>query len=344
MKVSKKQANFLHNVINEWQTAEIINKEIAQSLEKDIEVVNFDWAKLAKYSFWISITCVLIAFMAVVTDHYLVNLLKAIFNAPHIVRCVTLAVISTSIYWYSYLQRLKYPNRTFSNEARFFLGVLTTTGAVYELCRALDYGLQNVSAILLISYIVYAFIGYALRSKLIWAFSLLMFGSWIGAKTGHMSGWGAYYLGMNYPLRFLFFGIILTTIALTIEKNNKFNFLFQTTFVIGLLYLFITLWILSIFGNYGDIRTWLYIRQIELFHWSILFAAFAGGTVYYGLRFDNSISKSFGVTFLLINLYTRYCEYFWNATHKAVFFMILATSFWFVGKKSEKIMNIIRWQ
>ena len=342
MKVSKKQANFLHNVINEWQTAEIINKEIAQSLEKTIEVVNFDWAKLAKYSFWVAIACVLIALATVVTDKYLVTLLKAIFNATHSVRCISLVVIAGGIYWYGFLQRIKYPDRIFSNEARFFIGILTTAGAVYEFCRALDFNLQDISTILLISYVGYALLGYFLRSKLIWAFSLLMFGGWIGAKTGYMSGWGSYYLGMNHPLRFLLCGIALTTIAIVFEKNSKFKFLFHTTFATGLLYLFMSLWILSIFGNYGDMNTWLQIKQIELFHWSVLFAAFAGGAIYHGLRFDNSTTKSFGLTFLLINLYTRYFEFFWNATHKAIFFIILAISFWVLGKKSEKIMHIVK--
>ena len=33
----------------------------------------------------------------------------------------------------------------------------------------------------------------------------------------------------------------------------------------GLLYLFIALWIMSIFGNYGDIERWERVKQIELF-------------------------------------------------------------------------------
>lgn len=342
MKVNKKQAELLQTAISEWQSAKIVDGKKANDLKDTIEIVTFDWARLAKYSFWVSIACLLIAFMAVVTDRYLVNLLKAVFNAPHIIRFAMLGVISVTIYWYGFLQKRKYPDRTFSNEARFFLGVLTTAGAVYELCRTLDLEIKNASEILLISYFVYAFIGYILRSKLIWAFSLIMFGSWLGCKTGYMSGWGAYYLGMNYPVRFLLLGLLLAATALIFEKNHRFNFLFQTTFVIGLLYLFVSLWILSIFGNYGEIKGWLDVKQIELFHWSLLFAAFAGGAIYHGLRFDNFTTKAFGLTFLLINLYTRYFEFFWNATHKAIFFAILAISFWFLGKKSEKIMQLIR--
>jgi len=33
-------------------------------------------------------------------------------------------------------------------------------------------------------------------------------------------------------------------------------------------------------------------------------------------------------------------EYFWDATHKAIFFSILAVSFWLIGSKAEKIWNL----
>ncbi|MFN6887354.1 DUF2157 domain-containing protein, partial [Proteus mirabilis] len=54
-----------------------------------------------------------------------------------------------------------------------------------------------------------AVIGFISRSSLVWLFFLLMLGNWFGAKTGYMSGWGAYWLGMNYPIRFVLFGSAL---------------------------------------------------------------------------------------------------------------------------------------
>ena len=34
--------------------------------------------------------------------------------------------------------------------------------------------------------------------------------AWMGAETGYISGYGMYFLGMNYPLRFVLFGAMLT--------------------------------------------------------------------------------------------------------------------------------------
>ena len=57
---------------------------------------------------------------------------------------------------------------------------------------------------------------------------------------------------------------------------------------------------------------------------------------------DNPTTRGFGLTFLFINLYTRYFEFFWDAAPKAVFFVILAASFWALGHKAETIWNLGR--
>jgi predicted membrane protein len=85
---------------------------------------------------------------------------------------------------------------------------------------------------------------------------------------------------------------------------------------------------------------WKKIIQIELFYWSIIFALAAVGAIYYGIKNDDYASRSFGIVFLFINLYTRFFEYFWHSTHKAIFFSVLAVSFWIIGSKAEKIWNI----
>ncbi|MFO7595748.1 MAG: hypothetical protein R6W92_05295 [Desulfocurvibacter africanus] len=142
---------------------------------------------------------------------------------------------------------------------------------------------------------------------------------------------------MNYPLRFVLFGAVLCAVALTLEKKGWFAHLSRSTLAMGLLYLFIALWIMSIFGNYGDMDSWERIKQIELFHWSLLFGLVAAGSIYHGLRYENGMTKGFGITFLLINLYTRFFEHFWDATHKAVFFGLLGISLWLLGSRAEKI-------
>lgn len=84
------------------------------------------------------------------------------------------------------------------------------------------------------------------------------------------------------------------------------------------------------------------MRQYELLHWSLLFGAAAVAAVWYGLKRDDGVLRGFGLTFLFINLYTRYFEYFWDSLHKAAFFAVLAVSFWYLGSKAETIWQLGR--
>jgi len=100
-----------------------------------------------------------------------------------------------------------------------------------------------------------------------------------------------------------------------------------------------SLWLLSIFGNYGSIDNWLHIKQISLFYWGIISAVVAGGFLFFGLKTQDVIAREFGITFLLIFIYTKYFEYFWEHTDKTIFFAILGLSFWLIGRKAERIWN-----
>ncbi|VAW69359.1 hypothetical protein MNBD_GAMMA10-1213, partial [hydrothermal vent metagenome] len=199
----------------------------------------------------------------------------------------------------------------------------------------------HFSLLLLLASIIYAILGLWFPSKLVWIFALLSMGSWFGAETGYASGWGAYYLGMNYPMRFVLFGGVLIAASAFIFRywEKRTDFLAPTR-AIGLLYLFIALWIMSIFGNYGDPEIWAGVRQAGLFYWSLLFGAASIVSIYHGIKYDDAMTRGFGITFIFINLYTRFFEYFWDGTHKAIFFGLLAISFWYLGSRAEKIWHL----
>ena len=171
-------------------------------------------------------------------------------------------------------------------------------------------------------------------------FALLALGGWFGAETHYASG--TYFLGMNHPLRFVAFGAALCVSSFLIVRVSRVRSLAQSTLTMGMLYLFIALWILSIFGNYGDLSQGYLSPRAELFHWSLLFGAFAGAAIWHGLRFDNNVSQAFGLAFLFVNIYTRFSEHFWEPLHKGVFFAILGVSLWFLGTRAEQIWNLGR--
>ena len=345
MQVSKKEGKILDEAITNWLETDVISESDSHKLKASYEVTSFDWKRVAKYSFWLAISCIVISISSALADKWLIELFKKLFNAPDSIKCIGFAVLSCGLYFLGVKRKTQHPNKVYSNEAIFFLGVAATAISITFLGKAIDTGSGHFSLLLLLAAFVYALLGLWFPSKLVWLFSLISFGSWFGAETGYASGWGAYYLGMNYPLRFVLFGSALLIFgSYGFSKWQTRSEFLGITKAVGLLYLFIALWIMSIFGNYGDPEVWQRAKQIELFHWSILFAAAAIGAIYHGLKFDDGMTRGFGLTFIFINLYTRFFEYFWGGTHKAIFFALLALSFWYLGTKAEKIwqLNLVK--
>ena len=341
MQVSKKEGRILDGAIHQWLEAEVITEEESQKLQESYEVTSFDWKRVAKYSFWLAICCIIISIASAFADKWLIELFKKLFNAPDSIKCVSFAIFSGLLYFLGIKRKSRFPEKIYSNEAIFFLGIVATAISIAFLGKAIDTGSGHFSILLLLAAIVYALLGLWFPSKLVWLFSLLSLGSWFGAETGYASGWGAYYLGMNYPLRFVLFGsaLIFCGSYLFNQWEGRREFL-RPTRAVGLLYLFIALWIMSIFGNYGDPDTWERAKQIELFHWSILFGVASVISIFHGVKYDDAMTRGFGLTFIFINLYTRFFEYFWEGTHKAVFFALLALSFWYFGSRAEKIWHL----
>jgi hypothetical protein len=204
-------------------------------LANTIEVQPFDWRRLAKYSFWVALICIVTAVSAAFADRVLIELLERLFEAPHLVKCAGMSALAAGLYWWGMTRRTKHPDRSYSNEAILFLGVLATAATIYELGRVLDTGSGHFSLLLLLSFIVYGVLGIVMESNLIWVFALASLGGWMGTETGYRSGWGAYYLGMNHPLRFVLFGGVLTAVALALEPHSLAKRFFRSTLVMGLL-------------------------------------------------------------------------------------------------------------
>jgi hypothetical protein len=155
-----------------------------------------------------------IAIGAILADEVLMKLLMRIFNSPAIVKCGFFAAASVAIFRYGLSFRKRYPHRPYGDESIFFLGVLALAAAVFFLGVAIDTGSGHYSVLFLIASLLYALLGLWFPSKLVWVFGLLSLGGWMGTETGYVSGHGMYFLGMNYPLRFVIFGAALTALAI----------------------------------------------------------------------------------------------------------------------------------
>jgi hypothetical protein len=354
LRLGRKQHRIVTHAIERWLGAGAIDEQTAVRLKASLVHSAFDWQRTARYAFIIAIVCVVISISGALADAVLMKLLERLFSAPAVAKCAFFALVSAGVFRYGLYLRKRHPTRIYRNEAVFFLGVLALGGAVGFFGEAVDTGSGHYSLLFLLACVLYGVLGVWFPSKLVWVFALLSLSAWIGTETGYLSGHGMYFLGMNYPLRFVLFGAILSAAGIAGERQlearhergeglrDRLLAMSAQTKIVGLLHLFIALWILSIFGNYGDVSAWERARQIELFHWAVLFGAVAVGAIWLGLRYDDATLRGFGLTFLFINLYTRFFEFFWNSMHKAVFFALLAVSFWYLGTRAEVVWNLGR--
>ncbi|HGM5992717.1 DUF2157 domain-containing protein [Serratia marcescens] len=342
MKLSKKNAVVVRKALDGWVGEGAMTPEQRQQLLLHVDVQPFDWRRLARYAFLAALASLLIAVTSLFADSALLEWLSELFRFDAPVRMAIAGVLAALAYVWALRRRQRHPEKRYGNEAALFVAVLLTACALWQLGVWLDNGSGRVSMLLLVAALLYGAIGWFSSSGLVWWFALLSLGNAFGAETGYLSGWGAYWLGMSYPIRFIAFGAVLIAAALLLRPLLAQRGLQRVSLAMGLLYLFIALWLLSIFGNYGDLDSWYRARQIELFHWSLLFGLAAFAAIWLGLKHDDAMLRGFGLTFLGINLYTRLFEFFWDSMPKTIFFALLGLSLWALGHYAEKIWQLGR--
>ncbi len=340
MNLDKQESEFLDRMISFWEEGRLLNDDQARELRGSYETKGFDWMRLAKYSFWVALLCGGIAFASLLVDDRIVRWLKNLYYTPDIIISISSGVLAACLFYIGRRREMRYPKQVFSNEAVTFTGILFTACCIGYLGKTFDNGSGHFSLLFLLSVFVYGFLGQKLNSRLIWLFALISLGSWFGTETGYQTKWSYYFLGMNYPLRFVLFGMVLVAACYVLRTRRWFARFYELTYVVGLTYLFLSLWMLSIFGNYGHLEQWLLVKQITLYYWGLIALAIAGGFLFFGLKTKDVIAREFGITFLLIFLYTKYFEYLWQHIPYTLFFSILAVSFWLIGRKAEKIWNL----
>lgn len=111
--------------------------------------------RLAKYSFWIALTCGMISFGWFIIDDAFLNYIKKLYYTPNIVIAILSGGIATGLFlWERRLRRIS-PEKVFSNEAVLFMAVLFTALCIAYLGRTFDNGSGHFPLLFLISVFVY---------------------------------------------------------------------------------------------------------------------------------------------------------------------------------------------
>jgi len=332
MEVDKSEWELLQSALNEWEHSGRLTSEKADELRKSIAYKGSERQQIAQYFFFIALFCTLLAFGAIFLNEKLLEKIKAYFSWSDIVIALITALLS--VLWFWYIGKKRSQVSSIAYEIYMVLGGLSVLTSLVYFCKEAHID-KTYTALLSMAVCLLIIIAQVFRSSALWIGAIGTAIAWFGAFS-NWQGADNLFLGMNYPMRYTAFGLFILVIAFLQRQVNALSFGRRITYIAGLILFFSGLWGISIFGNYNTLVGWQQVRQVHVLAYSAVFGFAAVLSFYLGIRYKDDLARDFGVLFLLINLYTRYFEYFWDSMNKGIFFSILAITFGFVGWLLER--------
>ncbi len=201
-----------------------------------------------------------------------------------------------------------------------------------------------------IGMIFFLVIAYFIRDQIALLFGIGFLAHTIGLFTAYF--FACYVIGVQMPVIQLIVGILLVFVGLWhIERGRSreenFQFLFGRTYEwTGLLFIYLSLWIMSIWGITYKEHYWSAPTAGELWIANVLFIVVSLLALFYGAIKEDRMFFNFGLTFFIIETYTLFFSRIW-ATIGAAFgslllgIMLIATGYllrhlWLKGRIFKK--------
>lgn len=338
MRVNKKESKLLKEAIEEWENNALIDKTTAQKLRDTVSPYRSEFDTIAFYAAIAAVSCAILAFGALVLDEKWIERIRKYFAFSEFAIGLAFALCSSLLIWIARRRNRKYPYASLANESFTILIALTLGVSVTYFSKSLSISTDYYGIAIFITAVLYGIVAFYLNTKLLWCCALLaLISSW-GAQTYAWSQdtYKTYFLGMNYPLRMTFLGAAMVGCSWLLRQQPYFKKYYSFTWHFSWIFLFTSALFLSVSGNLSY-EVWSAIRQGKLFMWAIAYTVLLIIVLAYAIRNKEETLRDITIIFFLLNIYTRYFEYFWNRTNKGLFFALLAISFWLISKKAEQL-------
>jgi len=210
------------------------------------------------------------------------------------------------------------------------LGGFALQGLLTALAFRFNTGSGDWPRLVTVSAVATGVLAYALPNRLVLTLALLDGFVAFGGETGYDSGWGMYWLDMNYPSRFVLVGLFVLGLAwlharlLTGARQGFARVYFHH----GLLVTNLALWFFALFGRH-DLEWHDNGGERALF--SLLWAGTSIASLLLGSRYGWRLARGYGLTFLIINLYTVYFQFIAVNSAEAWFLHLLVIGVSLVG-------------
>jgi uncharacterized membrane protein len=337
MQWNKKEQTLLQKAIDRWEQNALIDKASAQKIRGDVSTNEGSNSSLSSFILIAAVSCGVLAFAALVIDEKWIELFRKQFHLAEGTIAAIFTIISILLAYYAYKKHNNRTTTNYSKEAFNITVVLSWSVALVYLGRTIGYDNGNYAPIIGLSAIVLGINAIVLRSSLIWICCLVTLCGWWAAQTYYWSGAQTQnaFWHMNYPVRMTVFCAFLLLINIALQKIKSLSALHDANYITSWILFLISAWTVSIFGNSANWETWSQLKQGKFMVWALAFTAMLILIIIYAIRKKEVFLRDVCLSFFILNLYTRFFEYFWNTTNKGIFFAILAVSFWLIGKKIE---------
>lgn len=183
-------------------------------------------------------------------------------------------------------------------------------------------------------------LAYGLANRLVLVHASLCTLVFLGAESGYVSGWGMYYLGLTYPMRFLAIGVLVLGLAWlhATRVAARWQGFARVYGHVGMLVLNLVWWFFSIFGYFAE-QPEFSENQGERLAFSVIWAAFGGGSLWLAARLGQRMLAGYGLTFLTINVYTFYFQFVIanSPEYWFVHLLLVGSSLVWVGFRRERL-------
>jgi hypothetical protein len=189
-------------------------------------------------------------------------------------------------------------------------GGFALQGLTFLLAVDFSTGSKNWPALIGVQAALLAALAYLLRNRLIMIHAGVCFFIFFGGETGYVSGWGAYWLGLTYPIRFLLAGSAFLCVAWlhAMVMKGPYQGFSRVYAHLGLLDIHLALWFLAVFGYFEKEIRWSQ-NSGERVAFSMLWGLISVASLFVGGAMGQSVLRSYGTIFLIINLYTFYIQF-----------------------------------
>jgi hypothetical protein len=214
---------------------------------------------------------------------------------------------------------------------------LPRAGAALQLCGGLSLqaltvtlaahystGSKNWPALVGVDALLAFALAYLLSNRLLLIQACANACVFFGAETGYVSGWGVYWMSMNYPARFLLAGAVALGVGWAHARflTGAWQSFSRVYAHFGLLISHLALWFLALFGWFENRVEWRG-NEGQRLAFSVGWAAISFACLLAGSRLNQRVLRGYGLTFLLIDLYTAYFQFIAYKSAPLWFFHLL---------------------